>query len=328
MSDVRFRNLDNVPLQEEFNTSTVFKISTASKIVAVVIGIISICVFTLTDNAKTAITTISSKNVDGQCNMLSSFTGSLPTQGTVVTSDVSNSFIEGFFTLLKDVAGVTKDTYLNVWRVADRGSDRVSIFWKGKSDRVNLFQVYFPTYQSCIDEFSKPPVCGYVQLNNKQGNYDQPFLIDTNTGTIPLKNVCQSHLKCTWPEILRIDDWEYWTVYFNVSNFKCAPSANFTTCESISSKCPEYARFAAGFGELFLRIHPAEQMCQTFKSNPPYTCQSFQVVSPIQVISQTLSLMATALGGTELFLYFLFKHRHMWPSSSNERVHPESSTMP
>jgi hypothetical protein len=330
MSDVRFRNLDNVPLQEEFNPSTVFKISTASKIAAVVIGIISICVFTLTDNAKTAITTISSKNVDGRCTMLSSFTGSLPPTGITVSADIANRFVDGFFTLLKDVTGTTKDTYLadlrTGWGIGK--SERVSGFLTGKSDVVNLFQVYFPTYQSCIDEFSKTPVCSYLQLSGDDANLDKPYLIQTPSGLIPLKNVCQSQLKCTWPDVLRPDSWNYWPVYMNVTNFKCAPSANFTTCESISSKCPEYAIFAAGFGELFRQIHPAEQMCQTFKSNPPYTCQSFQVVSPIQVISQTLSLMATALGGTELFLYVLLKHRHLWPSSSNAQVQPESSTMP
>jgi hypothetical protein len=319
MSDVRFRNLDNVPLQEEFNTSTVFKISTASKIAAVIIGIISICVFTLTDNAKTAITTISSKNVDGQCTMLSSFSGTLPRPGTTVTADIAKSFVEGFFTLLKDSTGVTKNTFDN-WQI---GKEKVSEFLLERTDAVNLFQVYFPTYQSCIDEFSKTPVCSYPQ---DQNTYDRPFL--QGYTNIPLKNVCRSSLKCSWPDILPIDSWEYWYVYINVTSFNCAPSANFTSCESISTKCPEYARFAAGFGQLFRRIHPPEQMCQTFKSNPPYTCQSFQVVSPIQVISQTLSLMATALGGTELFLYVLLKYRHMWPSSSNAEVQPESSTMP
>ena len=223
---------------------------------------------------------------------------------------------------MKDVTGVTKDTYLN--QISN--SNKASAFRNERSDSVTLFQVYFPTYQSCIDEFSKPPVCSYVQLQNKQGNYDQPYVQSNNAQRV--ENVCQSDLKCSWPDILRLDEWDYWRVYINVTNFKCAPSANFTTCESISSKCPEYARFAAGFGELFRRIHPAEQMCQTFKSNPPYTCQSFQVVSPIQVISQTLSLMATALGGTELFLYVLLKYKHMWPSSSNARVQPESSAMP
>jgi hypothetical protein len=330
MSDVRFRNLDNVPLQEEFNPSTVFKISTASKIVAAVIGIISICVFTLTDNAKTPITTISSKNVDGQCTMLSSFTGTLPRTGTTVSANIAKSFVDGFFTLLQDLTGTTKNTYLSDWGLQQR-SERVSDFLTRKSDSVTFFQVYFPTYQSCIDEFSKTPVCSYVQLLDYEGddaNYDRPYIQFLQNGNFPLKNVCRSTLKCTWPDVLRTDSWEYWRVYINVTNFKCAPLANFTTCESISSKCPEYARFAASFGDLFHRIHPAEQMCQTFKSNPPYTCQSFQVASPIQVISQTLSLMATALGGTELFLYVLLKYRHMWPSSSNAQVQPESTTMP
>jgi hypothetical protein len=96
----------------------------------------------------------------------------------------------------------------------------------------------------------------------------------------------------------------------------------------VSRVCQISCRLSKGFGEFFRQIYPAEQMCQTFQSNPPYTCQSFQVVSPIQVISQTLSLMATALGGTELFLYVLLKHRHLWPSSSNAQVQPESSTVP
>jgi hypothetical protein len=327
MSDVRFRNLDNVPFQEEFNPSTVFKISSASKIVAVVIGIISICVFTLTDNAKTAITTISSQNVDGQCTMLSSFSGTLPRIRTTVTADVANSFVEGFYTLVKETTGVTKNTYFYDF-LDGTLKDRVVDFRTELSDSVTLFQLYFPTYQSCIDEFSKTPVCSYIQeppgFDGRTYSQDKPMVQNSKV----YKNVCESYLKCTWPDILRVDAWENWRVFMNVTNFKCAPSANFTTCELISSKCPEYARFAASFGQLFHRIHPAEQMCQTFKSNPPYTCQSFQVVSPIQVISQTLSLMATALGGTELFLYVLLKYKHMWPSSSNARVQPESSAIP
>jgi hypothetical protein len=320
MSDVRFRNLDSVPLQEEFKPSTVFKISTASKIAAAVIGIISICVFTLTDNAKTPITTISSKDADGHCSMLSSFSGNFPRTWTTVTADVAQSFVDGYFALLKDTTGTTKSTYLDQsgYGLIDR-TERVSGFSTDKSDAVSLFQVYFPTYQSCIDAFSKPPVCIYLQLSDAEGNYDKPFL----KYNVPLKNVCQSSIKCNWPEIIRADKWEHWKVYLNVTSFNCAPSANFTTCESISSKCPEYATFAKGFGELFHRIHPAEQMCQAFKTNPPYSCLSFQVVSPIQVISQTLSLMATALGGSELFLYALLKYRHVLARTTPIPVAPK-----
>ncbi len=264
--------------------------------------------------------------------MLSSFSGTLPKAGTTVTADVANSFNDGFYALLKDATGVTKNTYQNVWlngRLGTPGEERVNEFLQSRSDTVNLFQVYFPTYQSCIDEFSKTPVCSYVQdRTTANGNYDQPFMQFLQTGNFPLKNVCQSSLQCNWPDILRVNSWDPWKVYINVTNFKCAPSANFTTCDLISSKCPEYASFATGFAELFRRIHPAEQMCQTFKSNPPYSCQSFQVVSPIQVISQTLSLMATALGGSELVLYFLFKYRRMCPSSSKVKEENELSSVP
>jgi hypothetical protein len=323
MSDVRFRNLDSVPLQEEFKPSTVFKISTASKIAAAVIGIISICVFTLTDNAKTPITTISSKDADGQCTMLSSFSGTYPRTWTTVTTDVAQSFVDGYFALLKDTTGTTKSTYLDQSGYGLKlRTDRVSEFSTDKSDAVNLFQVYFPTYQSCIDAFSKPPVCSYLQLSDKGGNKDKPFE-KYDMYNYFLKNVCQSSIKCNWPEIIRADNWEFWKVYLNVTSFNCAPSANFTTCESISSKCPEYATFAKGFGELFHRIHPVEQMCQAFKTNPPYSCLSFQVVSPIQVISQTLSLMATALGGSELFLYALLKYRHVFARTTPIAPKPE-----
>jgi len=314
MSDVLFRNLDQVPLQEEFTPSSVFKISSASKVAALVIGIISICVFTLTDNAKASITTISSKNVDGQCTMLSSFSGTLARSTTTVTADVAKSFNDGFFTLLKDATGMTKNTYTN--DLLGGRPQRVNDFLQASSDSVSLFQVYFPTYQSCMDEFSKPPVCSYMQESGRAGNYDQPFMFYGQFGNIPLKNFCQSSLKCSWPEILRTDEWESWNVYMNVTNFNCAPSANFTSCELISSKCPEYTKFAAGFAKLFRQIHPAEQMCQTFKSNPPYSCLSFQVVSPIQVIAQTLSLMATALGGSELFLYAMLKYRRVFTRST------------
>jgi hypothetical protein len=324
MSDVRFRNLDSVPLQEEFKLSTVFKISTASKIAAAVIGIISICVFTLTDNAKTPITTISSKDADGHCTMLSSFSGTYPRAWTTVTADVAQRFVDGFFALLKDTTGTTKSTYLDQsgYGLINR-AERVSEFsTAGRSDAVNLFQVYFPTYQSCTDAFSKPPVCSYVQLRDAGGNYDKPFeKFDMNNYF--LKNVCQSSIKCNWPEVILADNWDYWKVYINVTSFNCAPSANFTSCESISSKCPEYATFAKGFGELFHRIHPAEQMCQAFKSNPPYSCLSFQVASPIQVISQTLSLMATALGGSELFLYALLKYRRIFARATPIAPKPE-----
>jgi hypothetical protein len=328
MSDVRFRNLEGVPFQEDFNSSTVFKISTASKIAALLIGIISICVFTLTDNAKTRMTTISSKEVDGSCTMLSAYSGTYPTIWTTVAADVAQSFYDGFFALLKDTTGTTKSTYLDEsgYGLQSRTSAyKILEFSDGKSDAVSLFQVYFPSYQSCIDAFSKPPVCSYLQL--KEGrlvrdHHDQPFKKYTRNGNVPLENVCESSLKCTWPEILHFDNWDYWKFVINVTSFNCAPSTNFTTCESISSLCTEYASFAKGFGELFHRIHPAEQMCRAFKSNPPYSCTSFEVVSPIQVISQTLSLMATALGGSELFLYVIMKYRNILKRSTQTKPEP------
>ena len=317
MSDVRFRNLDNVPLQEEFSTSTVFKISAASKFAAVAVDIVALCVFTLTDNAKSAITTIS--NVDGgngQCKMLSSFSGGLPRGGTEVTADVAKGFVDGYDALMKDVTGLP--AFYPIDSMA-KTTDRISQFSRDRYDAVTLFQVYFPTYQSCIDAFSKPPVCSTVQLNDREGNFDKPATtIDPILLGPPrrVENTCQSSMKCSWPEIMLIDGWDLWKVYINATSFKCAHSANLTTCEAISSKCPEYASIAAGFSKLFHRIHPAQQMCQTFKSNPPYSCQSFQVVSPIQVISQTLSLMATALGGCELFLFALLKYRRICTRST------------
>jgi hypothetical protein len=315
MSDVRFRNLDNVPLQEEFSTSTVFKISAASKFAAVAIGIVALCVFTLTDNAKSAITTIS--NVDGgngQCKMLSSFSGALPRPGTEVTEDVAKGFIDGYDALMKDVTGLPALYPIDSMA---RTTDRISLFLRDRNDAVTLFQVYFPTYQSCIDAFSKPPVCSYVQ-NNREGDIDKPAMTMNVQllRSVRVESACQSSMKCTWPEIMLQDGWDLWKVYINATTFKCAPSANLTTCETISSKCPEYASIAAGFSKLFHQIHPAQQMCQTFKSNPPYSCESFQVVSPIQVISQTLSLMATALGGCELFLFALLKYRRIFTRST------------
>jgi hypothetical protein len=318
MSDVRFRNLDNVPLQEEFNTSTVLKISTASKIAAVVIGIISICVFTLTDNAKTAITTISSTDIDGKCSMLSSLTSTFSRDMCVVTATDAAYFVDGYSKLLKNVMSATSQAAVDYLM-----PNKFARFLGDPADSVQLYGVYFPTYQSCIDGFSKPPVCRYLQESSTD-DLDRPFY--DNRG-VRVHNVCQSALYCDWPGIQK-NSFSAWQVLMNVTNFQCNPSANFITCLQISSKCPEYASLTAGFPNLFQRIHSAEQMCQQFKSNPPYSCQTFQVISPIQVISQTLSLMATALGGSEFFLYFLFKYRRMWPSNSNASVQPESSTMP
>ena len=85
MADIRFRNLDQLPLQAEFSPSVVYKISAVSKVAAVVVGIISICVFALTDNAKTAITTISSTNFDGTCTMLASVTAQLAEEAVTVS---------------------------------------------------------------------------------------------------------------------------------------------------------------------------------------------------------------------------------------------------
>jgi hypothetical protein len=328
MSDIRFRNLDHIPLQEEFTPSLVYKISSASKISAVVIGIVSICVFALSDNAKTAITTISSTNVEnGQCSMLSSFTGPLPQAKTSVPILVANNFAKGYSALIEAATGSTDRvtlTKLGQYTVELRGDgifdcgnvETARDFTTQRYDGVEFLQQYFPTHQSCIDEFSKAPDCRFVpateNLIDKDNElYDKPLIC---TRRVELDNVrvpstCVSVLKCNWPRMGQTTMFpSFWRVHMNVSTFKCAPSANFTTCESISSKCPEYDRFASGFSKLFQSIHSAEQLCQTFKTNPPYSCQSFQVLSPIQVISQTLSLMATTLGGSELVLYAIHKY--------------------
>jgi hypothetical protein len=344
MSDVLFRNLEHIPLQEEFTPSVVYKISSASRISAVVIGIVSICVFTLSDNAKTAITTISSKNIDnGKCTILSSFSGVLPKAAITVPTLVANDFEKGYSALIGATTGspdnVTLVTllsgmYQDVKTIHERrrGNGTYGItdydcknietardFTTRKFDSVEFLQQYFPTYQSCIDEFSKPPVCRFVPATeNLEKNdvevHDKPLTCMHSVihSDVRVPSTCVSVLRCNWPQMRETTLFSsYWRVHLNHYTFKCAPSANFTTCESISSKCPEYVRFASGFAKLFHSIHPAEQLCQTFKSNPPYSCESFQVLSPIQVISQTLSLMATTLGGSELVLYAFLKYRRM-----------------
>jgi hypothetical protein len=182
-------------------------------------------------------------------------------------------------------------------------------------------QMYFENYQNCIDAFSKPVVCNYVQLGTSQ-DFDQPLPISDRRGS----GFCQSSLNCAWPGISL--GFRRIITVMNATTFNCVPSANFTTCDTISSKCSEYTRFAADFGKLYQGMLSPQHLCAPFRQNPPYSCRSFQVVSPIQVVSQTLSLMATALGGCELFLYLLLKYRRLWPSSSNAQVQPESSTMP
>ena len=315
MSDVRFRNLDNVPLQEEFNPSTVFKISTASKIAAAVIGIISICVFTLTDNAKTAITTIEAQNLNGNCAMLSSFT-SASVDAPKLTAKRASDFLEGYKKLVQDateLADVRSLVTERIQRIADRLTD----------SGLSYNSEFFRYHQDCIDQLSKPAVCTYMNTKGYD-TFDKP---NPYAAANMHRNVCFSYLDCTWSGT-SIKGQEF-QIAMNVTFFKCLPSANFTSCDEISSKCPVYARFASDFGRLLsAHIHPSESLCVPFKKLPPYSCQTFQVVSPIQIISQTLSLMATALGGSELFLYFVLKHRHMWTSSSNKRVQPESSDMP
>jgi hypothetical protein len=343
MSDVLFRNLDHIPLQEEFTLSVVNKISSASRISAVIIGIVSICVFTLSDNAKTAITTVSSKNLDnGKCTMMSAFSGLLPQAAISVPILVANDFEKGYSALIETTTGsnvtlVKVPTFGGGTRTLERhrqGStdffDCANIetardFSTRKFDSVEFLQQYFSTYQSCIDEFSKPPVCRFVPATenldtNLDVVHDKPLICSDSTGLyvdVRVPSTCLSVLRCNWPQMRQTTLFSsYWRVHMNVSAFKCAPSANITTCESISSKCPEYDRFASSFGRLFQSIHPAEQLCQTFKLNPPYSCESFQVLSPIQVMSQTLSLMATTLGGSELILYAFLKYRRMCRTSS------------
>jgi hypothetical protein len=315
MSDVRFHNLTGVPLQEEFTPSTVIKISTASKCFAAVIGIISICVFTLTDNAKTSITTIQTTDSVGNCMILSSFTGNTDENSGRVTATQASDFFEGYKQLLKDVTGAA-DVSIFI-------DSQLNDLWVSRKAHGGAYQqVYFENYQNCIDGFSKPVLCNYVQLGTGQ-EFDQPLPISDRRG----RGFCQSYLNCAWPGVSWLS-FRKIEIVMNATAFSCVPSANFATCDKISSKCPEYTRFAADFGKLYQRLQSPQYLCAPFKQNPPYSCRSFQVVSPIQVVSQTLSLMATALGGSELFLYLLLKYRRMWPSSSNVKVQPASSTLP
>jgi hypothetical protein len=196
---------------------------------------------------------------------------------------------------------------------------------------VHFLQTYFSTYQNCIQEFSKPPVCFFEPLTDAtpqrdRGDYDKP--VTCGSSSTPLPNACQSILRCFWPSIGPPKMFPFLRkVHMNVTIFKCDPSANFTTCDSIHSKCPEYQRFANEYVRLFQLTNPPEVMCQTFKNNPPYSCQTFQVLSPIQVISQTLSLMATTLGGSELFFYAMLKHRHIFAKKSQIVPASVSSTL-
>ena len=294
-----------------------------SKVAAVVVGIISICVFALTDNAKTAITTISSTNVDGKCTMLASVTAQLAEEATIVSDRIANEIVQAYSALMKDVTGrprIELPSYCGSTVVIDSVEEGFS---SHKVHSVVFMQKYFSTYQSCIDEFSKPPVCGFRPATEQKSDkekydYDKPsecYGLRTYGKRIP--NACTSVLRCNWPHVDQPYLFPaYFSVLMNLTAFKCAPSANLTTCDSISSLCPEYGRFASGFIKIFPLMHPPEQMCQNFKKNPPYSCQSFQVVSPIQVISQTLSLMATTLGGSELLLFAILKYKHMCTRSS------------
>lgn len=322
MADVRFRNLDQLPLQAEFTPTAVYKISAASKFAAVVIGIVSICVFTLTENAKASITTISSTNDGGKCTMLAPVTAQLAEDSTRVSDGSANEILQAYSALTKEVTGHHR---LELPTPCDRTFDYDAIpdgfgASGSKSHPVAFMQKYFPTYQICIDEFRKPPVCRFMPATDAKSardreDCDMPAQCRQSSGSgssLRIPNACMSVLKCNWPQVEQPYMFQsYFRVFMNVTAFKCAPSAKFTTCDSISSLCPEYDRFAAGFSKIFQLIHPTEQMCQTFKSNPPYSCQSFQVVSPIQVISQTLSLMATTLGGSELLLFAMLKYKRM-----------------
>jgi hypothetical protein len=331
MTDVRFRNLDHVPLQEEFTPSGVHKISAASKIAALAIGIVSVCVFIFTDNAKTAITTISSTNIDGKCTMLSSVTVQLVEEETMNSVSVKNEFVKGYLALMKEITGVPRvqcNSPHYIYGNSESGTNYIGY------DRVHFLQTYFSTYQNCIQEFSKPPVCRFDPLTDAvpsrdRDDYDKPLMCDGyGVYSKPLPNACKSVLRCFWPNIGLPKMFPYVRrVFMNVTNFKCDPSANFTTCDSIHSKCPEYQRFANGYVKLFQLTNPPEVMCQTFKDNPPYSCQTFQVLSPIQVISQTLSLMATTLGGSELFFYAMLKYRHTFARKSQIVPAPVSNTL-
>jgi hypothetical protein len=335
MTDVRFRNLDHVPLQEEFTPSVVYKISTASKIAALAIGIVSLCVFSLSDNAKTAITTISRTDVDGKCTMLSSVTVQLAEEETSVSASVKNEFVQGYLALMKEITGVPRVQCNSPYQLEGGGSEESGPNYLG-FDRVHFLQTYFSSYQNCIQEFSKPPVCFFEPLTDStpsrdRSDYDKPLVCLHTSTRIPLPNffpACRSVLRCFWPNVGPPKMFPFLRrVFMNLTNFKCDPSANFTTCDSIHSKCPEYERFANGYVKLFQRINPPEVMCQTFKDNPPYSCQTFQVLSPIQVISQTLSLMATTLGGSELFLYAMMKYRHMFARKPQIVPAPVSNTL-
>ena len=187
MSDVRFHNLTYVPLQEEFTPPTVIKILTASKCFAAVIGIISICVFTLTDNAKTAITTIQATNSIGNCVMISAFTGNTDDNSKRLTATQASDFFEGYKKLLKDVTGAADVNLL----IDSTYSD---LFVSRTAPPSSYQQVYFEHYQNCIDAFSEPVVCNYVQLGTGQ-DFDQPLPISDRRG----RGFCQSSLNCAWP---------------------------------------------------------------------------------------------------------------------------------
>jgi hypothetical protein len=323
MSDVNFRNLKDIPLQDGFTQSSVFKISAASKIFAAAVGIISICVFIFTDGAKTSITTIETTNL-GNCRILSTFSASGLT--IPVTVAEGKIFKTEFIKLLKSLPGTQIIEMFSPENLIPDLVSRLGLMaGSGLSYPLAYNQAYFPSYQSCLDAFTKPPVCVY------ENDYTSPFYKDQSLQSVIgfsygnfLPNFCSSHLACLWSDAPKVTALEHgMKIILNVTAFNCNPPANFTTCHMISSACPEYSRYAASIGKLLTtHIATPERLCAPFKDLPPFSCQTFQVASPIQVISQTLSLMATALAGCEVFLYFVLTFKHKYQSLA--KVHSDT----
>jgi hypothetical protein len=324
MSDVNFRNLKEIPLQDGFTQSSVIKISAASKIFAAAVGIISICAFVFTDSAKTSITTIETTNSQSNCRILSTFSSSGLTLPVTVAEGAT--FRKEFVKLLKSLPG-TQNTEINSPDnlIPDIVSRLGYLQGTGYTYPLTYNQAYFPNYQSCLDAFMKPPVCVYENDFSTNLYKDQPI---PPVYGVTWPNYCSSYLSCLWSDAPKVKELQHgMQIILNVTAFNCNPTANFTTCFMISSACPEYARYAVSIGKLLTtHIATPERLCTPFKDLPPYSCQTFQVASPIQVISQTLSLMATALGGCEVFLYFVLTFKHKYQSLA--KVHSDSDTQP
>lgn len=332
MSDVKFRNLKDIPLQDGFTQSSVFRISAASKMFAAAVGIISVCVFVFTDGAKTSITTIETTNL-GNCRILSTFSTSRLTMPVTVAE--GKIFKSEFIKLLNSLPGT---------QIIDSGPGVDNLLpalvgslgflpSTGYSYPLAFNQAYFPNYQSCLDAFTKSPVCVYENDPTSDTYKDQPlqkhpnFAFNLNSNP-KFANFCSSYLSCLWsdaPKVITASEQPLhgkMHIVLNVTSFNCNPTANFTSCHMISSACPEYSRYAASIGKLLTTVATPERLCAPFKDLPPFSCQTFQVASPIQVISQTLSLMATALAGCELFLYFVLTFKYKYQSLA--KVHSDT----